>query len=65
MTKNPSRKRSKVYVLIIPQVIRTLHFSKWTLRGMRIFVLIVPQEIRIYFGGWEAVALLMLLNVEL
>jgi hypothetical protein len=57
MTKNPSRKLSEVFVLIIPQVIRVwIHFSKWEVvvchprRGMRIFVLMIPYMIRIH---WE------------
>ena len=66
MTKNPSRKRSKVFVLIFPrpQVIR-IHFSEWevyrprTPRGMRIFVLIIPQVIQIYFAESEVVAILL------
>jgi hypothetical protein len=42
MTMNPSRKLLEVFVLIIPQVIRILHISKWEVvvchprRGMRI-----------------------------
>ena len=60
MMKNPSRKRSKAFVLIIPPVIR-MRNSKWevvivcrsrTSRGMRI---ILPQVIRLHFGKWEAV----------
>jgi hypothetical protein len=66
MIKNPSRKLPKVFVLIIPQVIR-IHISKWEvvlvcrprrLGGMRIFVLIIPQMIRIvHFSEWEEVVL--------
>ena len=70
MTKNPSRKLSEVFVLIIPQVIR-IH-SQWeecchkTPRGMRIFVLIIPQVITMYFDEWEVlVALLSRLSVEI
>ena len=63
MMKNPSRKQSKIFVLIIPPVIR-IHNNKWevililvwrsrTPRGMR--TVIIPQVIQLLlFGEWEA-----------
>ena len=66
MTKNPSRKLSKVFALIILIVIR-MHVSKWkvviicrfrTPRRTRT-VTILPQVIRLHFGEWEAVVVLV------
>ena len=55
MTKNPSRKRSKAFVLIIPLVTSLLSevviiCRSRTLRGMRI---IFFQVIQLHFGEWE------------
>ena len=55
MTKNPSRKRSKAFVLIIPLVTSLLSevviiCRSRTLRGMRI---IFSQVIQLHFGEWE------------
>jgi hypothetical protein len=64
MTKNPSRKLLKVFVLIIPQVIR-IHIIEWkaccprTARGMEIYVLIIFQVIRIHFSEWEVILALV------
>ena len=62
MTKNPSRKLSKAYVLI---TVIQIHASKWEAvivcrsrtptRGMR-SVTILPQVIQFYFGEWAAAA---------
>ena len=61
MTKNPSRKLPKVFVLIIPLAIG-IHISKWevvvvcrsrTPRGMTI---ILSQVIQIHFDEWEVAA---------
>ena len=54
MTKNPSRKRSKAFVLIIPLVtsiseVVIVCLSR-TPRGVRI---IFPQVIQLHFGEWE------------
>ena len=55
MTKNPSRKRSKAFVLIIPLVTSLLSevviiCRSRTPRGMRI---IFSQVIQLHFGEWE------------
>ena len=61
MTKDPSRKQSKVFVII---TVIQIQVSKWeavivchsrTPRGMRT-VTILPQVIRSHFGKWEAAA---------
>ena len=60
MTKSPSRKQLKAFVLI--EVIQ-IHFSKWevvivcsrTPRGIMMRnVMIFPQGIQFHFGEWEA-----------
>ena len=62
MTKNPSRKQSEAFILIIPPVIR-MQVCEWgvvvvvcrstTPRGMRA---ISPQVIQLRLGDWEAAA---------
>ena len=66
MMKNPSRKWSEVFILIIPPVIR-MYNSKWevvvvcrsrTQRGM-IRRAILSQVIQLHFGEWGAAAVLV------
>ena len=57
MTKNPSWKLPKVFVLIIPEAIR-IHFSEREVAGLTRGVpvsLMIPQVILIQFGKWEEV----------